>query len=40
MEEDHPVANYRLGYLYYRNKEYTRAVSFFERALDGSMEEE
>jgi tetratricopeptide (TPR) repeat protein len=39
-QNDHPVANYRMGYLYYRNKEYTRAVSFFERALDGSMEEE
>ena len=39
-QKDHPVANYRLGYLYYRNREYTKAVSFFERALDGSMEEE
>jgi tetratricopeptide (TPR) repeat protein len=40
MQEDHPIANYRLGYLYYRNREYTKAVSFFEKALDGSMEEE
>ena len=40
MQKDHPVANYRLGYLYYRNREYTKAVSFFEKALDGSMEEE
>jgi tetratricopeptide (TPR) repeat protein len=40
MQEDHPVANYRLGYLYYQNREYTKAVSFFEKALDGSMEEE
>jgi tetratricopeptide (TPR) repeat protein len=40
MQKDHPVANYRLGYLYYRRNEYTRAVSFFEKALDGSMEEE
>jgi tetratricopeptide (TPR) repeat protein len=40
MQEDHPVANYRLGYLYYRNREYTKAVTFFEKALDGSMEEE
>jgi tetratricopeptide (TPR) repeat protein len=30
----------RLGYLYYRNSEYTKAVSFFEKALDGSTEEE
>ena len=37
MQKDHPVANYRLGYLYYRNREYTKAVSFFERALDGSI---
>lgn len=40
MQKDHPVANYRLGYLYYQRREYTKAVSFFERALDGSMEEE
>ncbi|MDQ1002736.1 tetratricopeptide (TPR) repeat protein [Neobacillus niacini] len=40
MQKDHPVANYRLGFLYYRNREYTKAVSFLERALDGSMEEE
>lgn len=40
MQEDHPVATYRLGYLYYRDREYTKAVSFFEKALDGSMEEE
>ncbi|MFS0777664.1 hypothetical protein ABC255_16900 [Neobacillus sp. 3P2-tot-E-2] len=40
MQKDHPVANYRLGYLYYRRSEYTKAVSSFERALDGSMEEE
>jgi tetratricopeptide (TPR) repeat protein len=40
IQKDHPIANYRLGYLYYRNREYTKAVSFFERALDGSMEEE
>jgi tetratricopeptide (TPR) repeat protein len=39
-QQDHPVANYRLGYLYYRRREYTKAVSFFERALDGSVEEE
>ncbi|WHY03299.1 hypothetical protein [Neobacillus sp. DY30] len=39
-QQDHPVANYRMGYLYNRNKEYTRAVSFFERALDGSIDEE
>lgn len=40
MQNDHPVTNYRLGYLYYRSREYTKAVSFFERALDGSIEEE
>jgi tetratricopeptide (TPR) repeat protein len=40
MQKDHPVANYRLGYLYYRNREFTKAVSFFERALDGSLDEE
>jgi tetratricopeptide (TPR) repeat protein len=39
-QQDHLVANYRLGYLYYRRREYTKAVSFFERALDGSVEEE
>lgn len=39
MQEDHPVANYRLGYLYYRNREYTKAVSYFEKALDGSVED-
>lgn len=40
MQEDHPVANYRLGYLYYRRKEYASAVSYFEKALDGSIDEE
>ncbi|MEH7249491.1 hypothetical protein V7114_22245 [Neobacillus niacini] len=39
-QKDHPSANYRLGYLYYRRREYTKAVSFFERALGGSLEEE
>jgi tetratricopeptide (TPR) repeat protein len=40
LQSDHPIANYRLGYLHYKKKEYTRAVHYFEKALDGSMDEE
>lgn len=36
IQADHPVANYRLGFLYYRNKEYAKAIFHFEKALDGS----
>ncbi|RSD28584.1 tetratricopeptide repeat protein [Mesobacillus subterraneus] len=39
IQVDHPVANYRLGYLFYRNKEFARAILHFERALDGSETE-
>ena len=39
LQEDHPVANYRLGYLYYRDKEYTRAVNYFDKAIAGSVSE-
>ncbi|KGM45732.1 hypothetical protein P9D43_29330 [Neobacillus niacini] len=38
-QQDHPAANYRLGYLYFRRRAYTKAVSFFEGALDGCVEE-
>jgi tetratricopeptide (TPR) repeat protein len=40
LQSNHPVANYRMGNLYYRNKAYTRAVYYFEKALDGSMDAE
>src|SRR3954471_23296643 len=33
FQENHPVANYRLGYLYYRDREYTRAVYYFDKAI-------
>ncbi|WP_462410660.1 tetratricopeptide repeat protein [Neobacillus sp. Marseille-QA0830] len=40
LQKDHPVANYRLGFLYYREKQFTKAVSYFEKALDGSRDED
>jgi tetratricopeptide (TPR) repeat protein len=40
LQGDHPVANYRVGYLHYRDRQYTKASAYFERALDGSMDEE
>lgn len=39
LQSDHPVANYRLGYLYYRKQEYTKAIRHFEKALEGSETE-
>ncbi|NKE04000.1 tetratricopeptide repeat protein [Mesobacillus selenatarsenatis] len=39
IQKDHPVANYRLGYLFYRNNEYTKAIFHFGKALDGSATE-
>jgi tetratricopeptide (TPR) repeat protein len=39
-QENHPVANYRLGYLYYRNGEYPKAVYHFDKAISGSPAEE
>ena len=40
LQDDHPVANYRLGFLFYRDKEYTRAVYYFDNAIAGSVSEE
>ncbi|WP_158651522.1 tetratricopeptide repeat protein [Mesobacillus jeotgali] len=39
LKPDHPVANYRLAYLYYRNEEYTKAILHLGKALDGSSTE-
>jgi tetratricopeptide (TPR) repeat protein len=39
IQADHPVANYRLAYLYYRKREYTKAILHFGKALDGSETE-
>lgn len=39
IQADHPVANYRLGYLYYRKGKYSQAIRHFETALDGSETE-
>ncbi|PLR98528.1 tetratricopeptide repeat protein [Bacillus sp. T33-2] len=39
LQADHPVANYRLAYLFYREGEYAKAVTHFERAITGSVEE-
>jgi tetratricopeptide (TPR) repeat protein len=40
LQEDHPVAHYRLAHLYLKEKEYTKAAYHFDRALTGSREEE
>lgn len=39
IQADHPVANYRLGYLFYQERKYAKAILHFERALDGSETE-
>jgi tetratricopeptide (TPR) repeat protein len=36
IQVDNPVANYRLGFLHYREKRYAKAILHLERALDGS----
>lgn len=38
LQNGHPVVNYSLGYPYYRDRQYTKAPAYFERALDGSMD--
>jgi tetratricopeptide (TPR) repeat protein len=39
LQKDHPVANYRLAHLKYRKEEYTSALAYFERAIEGSTSE-
>lgn len=36
MDKNHPIANYRLGYLLYREHQYELAVYHFKTALDGT----
>ncbi|ACB59812.1 hypothetical protein Exig_0327 [Exiguobacterium sibiricum 255-15] len=36
IEKNHPIANYRLGYLLYREHQYELAVYHFKTALDGT----
>jgi len=36
MDKNHPIANYRLGYLLYREHRYEMAVYHFKTALDGT----
>jgi hypothetical protein len=30
QQQDHPVVNFRLGHIYYRNREYTKPVPFLK----------
>jgi tetratricopeptide (TPR) repeat protein len=39
IQPDHPVANYRLGFIHYREKSYAKAILYLERALDGTETE-
>jgi tetratricopeptide (TPR) repeat protein len=39
LQEDHPVANYRLAHLYFKEEDYSKAAYHFDRALTGSWEE-
>ena len=36
LQADHPLANYRLGYIHYRDGRYASAVNHFNIALDGT----
>ena len=38
LRPKHPLANYRLGYIHYVNRQYAEAILHFSRALDGTVD--
>ncbi|KTR58582.1 hypothetical protein RSA42_14955 [Exiguobacterium indicum] len=38
LRPKHPLANYRLGYILYVNRQYAEAIRHFSRALDGTVD--
>jgi tetratricopeptide (TPR) repeat protein len=39
LKEDHPIANYRMAHLFYREGDYFNALTHFYKAIDGSATE-